>query len=44
MCEYELIKVYHIDNYEIEKETMRYLRTNWNSRQIYEILRDRGWD
>ena len=33
MCEYEVIKGYHVDNYKMEKETMRYLRGMWNSRQ-----------
>ena len=45
MCEYEVIKGYHVDNDEIGKETMRYLRVLWNSRQRYdERLRDCGWD
>ena len=32
MDEYELIKGYHVRSYEIEKETMRYMRVMWNSR------------
>ena len=42
MCEYEVITGDHVDNDDIEKETMRYLRVLWNSRQRYERLRE-GW-
>ena len=31
--EYEIIKGYHVKSDEIEKETMRYMRVMWNSRQ-----------
>ena len=44
MCEYEVIKGYHVDSDEIKKETMGYLRVLWNSRQRYERLRDCGLD
>ena len=40
MDEYELIKGYHVRSDEIEKETMRYMRVVWNSRQRHEIMRD----
>ena len=40
MDEYELIKGYCVRSYEIEKETMRYMRVMWNSRQRHEIMRD----
>ena len=39
MDEYELIKGYHVRS-EIEKETMRYMRVMWNSRQRHESMRD----
>ena len=42
MCEYEVIKGYHVDNDEIEKETIRYLRVMLNSRHVYERLRNYG--
>ena len=42
MCEYEIIKGYNVDNDEMEKETMMYLRGMWNSRQRYERLRECG--
>ena len=42
MCEYEVMKGYHVESDEIEKETMRYLRVFWYSRQRYERLRDCG--
>ena len=42
MCEYEVIKGYLVDNDKMEKETMRYLRGKWNSRQRYERLRECG--
>ena len=42
MCEYEVIKGYHVDNDELEKETMRYLGEMWNSRQRYERLIECG--
>ena len=43
MCEYyEVIKGYHVDKDEIEKEIMRYLRVIWNSKHRYERLRDCG--
>ena len=38
MCEYEFIKGYHVDNDEMEKETIRHLRGIWNSRQRYERI------
>ena len=38
MDEYELIKGYHVRSDEIEKETMRYMRVMWNSRQRHERL------
>ena len=44
MCEYEVIKGYPVDNEEMEKETMRYLRGMRNSRQRYERLRECGLD
>ena len=44
MCQYEVIKGYHVDSDEIETETMSYLRVLWNSRQRYERLRDYGLD
>ena len=34
MCEYEVMKGYHVECNEIEKETMRYLRVLWNSRDM----------
>ena len=40
MDEYELIKGYHVRSDEIEKETMRYMRVMWNSRQMHERMRD----
>ena len=40
MCQYEVIKGYHVDNDEMEKATMRYLRGMWNSRQRNERLRE----
>ena len=40
MCEYEIIKGYHVENDEIEEEAMRYVRVLWNSRQRYERMRD----
>ena len=40
MSEYEVIKGNHVDNDEMEKETMRYLRGMWNSRHGYERLRE----
>ena len=40
--EYEVIKGYHVDNDKMEKETMRYLRGVWTSRQSYERLRECG--
>ena len=40
MDEYELIKGYHVRSDEIEKETMRYMRVMWNSRQRHERMRD----
>ena len=42
MSKFEVIKGYHVDNDEMEKETMRYLRGMWNSRQRYERLRECG--
>ena len=44
MREYEVIKRYHVNSDEIEKETMGYLRVLWNSRQRYERLGDCGVD
>ena len=35
-----MIKVYHVRSEKIEKETMRYLRVMWNSRQRYERWRE----
>ena len=40
MDEYELIKGHHVRSDEIEKETMRYMRVMWNSRQRHERMRD----
>ena len=40
MDENELIKGYHVRSDEIEKETMRYMRVMWNSRQRHERMRD----
>ena len=40
MDEYEIIKGYHVRSDEIEKETLRYMRVMWNSRQRHERLRD----
>ena len=41
MEEYEIIKGYRVrTEKEIEKETMRYLRVLWNSRQRHERWRD----
>ena len=40
MDEYELIKWYHVRSDEIEKETMRYMRVMWNSRQRHKRMRD----
>ena len=31
---------YHVRSDEIEKETMRYMRVVWNSRQRHERMRD----
>ena len=42
MDEYEIIKGYHFRSDKIQKETIRYLRVMWNSRQRHEILRDCG--
>ena len=42
MEEYEIIKGYRVRSEKIEKETMRYLRVMWNSRQIHEKWRDCG--
>ena len=39
MEEYEMIKGYHVRSGKIEKETMRYPRVMWNSRQRYERWR-----
>ena len=39
MDEYELIKGYDVRSDEIEKETMRYIRVMWNSRQRHERMR-----
>ena len=33
MNEYDVIKGYHLESDEIEKETIRYLRVMWNNRQ-----------
>ena len=44
MGEYELIKGYHVISDEIEKETMRYMRVMWNSRQRHERMRDFEWE
>ena len=40
MDEYEIIKGYHVRSDDIEKETMRYMRMMWNSRQMHERMRD----
>ena len=40
--EYEMIKGYHVRSEKIEKETMRYLRVMWNSRQRQERWRECG--
>ena len=42
MSEYEVIQGYHVDNEEMEKETIRYLRGMWNSRRRYERLIECG--
>ena len=43
MEEYEIIKGYHVrGEKKLEKETMRYLRVLWNSRQRQERRRDCG--
>ena len=42
MEEYEMIKGYHVRSEKIEKETMRYLRVMWNSRQRHERWRECG--
>ena len=39
MDEYELIRGYHVSSDEIEKETMRYMRVVWSSRQRHERMR-----
>ena len=46
MEEYVLIKGYHVrsDEIEKEKETLRYLRVMWNSRQSHERMRDFEWE
>ena len=44
MDEYEIIKGYHVRSDEIEKETMRYMRVMWNSRQRHERMRDCEWE
>ena len=35
MCKYEVIKGYHVESDEIEKETMRYLRIFQPVKHIY---------
>ena len=40
MAEYKTIKGHHAKNEEIEKETLRYLRVMWNSRQRHVRWRD----
>ena len=42
MEEYEMIKGYHVRSEKNEKETMRYLRVMWNSRQRHERWRECG--
>ena len=42
MEEYEMIKGYHVRSEKLEKETMRYLRVMWNSRQRHERWRECG--
>ena len=42
MEEYEIIKGYCVRSEKIVKETMRYLRVMWNSRQRHERWRDCG--
>ena len=44
MGEYEIIKGYHMISDGIEKETMRYMRVMWNSRQRHERMRDCEWE
>ena len=39
MEEYEIINGYRVRSENIEKETIRYMRVMWNSRQRHEILR-----
>ena len=41
---YEIIKGYYVRSDEIEKETMRYMRVMWNSRQMHERMRDCEWE
>ena len=40
--QYEMIKGYNVRSEKIEKETMRYLRVMWNSRQRHERWRECG--
>ena len=42
--QYEIIKGYHVRSDEIEKETMKYMRVMWNSRQRHERMRDCEWE
>ena len=42
MDEYEIIKGYHVRS--DEKETMRYMRVMWNSRQRHARIRDYEWE
>ena len=42
--DYVIIKGYYVRSVEIEKETMRYMRVMWNSRQRHEIMSDCEWE
>ena len=42
MEEYQIIKGYRVRSEKLEKETMRYLRVMWNSRQRHDRWRDYG--
>ena len=44
MDEYEIIKGYHAKSDETEKETMRYMRVMWNSRQRRARMGDCKWE
>ena len=40
--EYDVIKRYHLESAEIEKETMHFFRVMWNNRQMHERVREYG--